>query len=147
LKLNAPLKIARKLLVRKDATPMYKAQAVCQLGRGGKKEDIDTLLPLLKDESVVMAGFVVAGGGGNQVRNSIVMQDTALAMLLLLNGDNPKDFGFTERYPNQAANSTLRFNYMNFYFDDAEGKAKELRAAALKKWDDQQSADKKPMKK
>jgi hypothetical protein len=146
LKLPPPLKLARKLLTRKDAVPMNKALAICALGRAGNKEDIDLLLPLLKDETVVTAGFVVAGGNG-QVRNSIVLQDTALAMVLLLNGDNPKDYGYTERYPTQTATATLRFNYMNFYFDDAEGKAKELRAAALKKWDDRQPADKKPMKK
>ena len=147
MKVPVPLKLARKMLERKDAVPMYKAQAVCQLGRGGRKEDIETLLPLLKDETVVTAGIVAVGGNGNQVRSPIQQQDTALAMTLVLNGDKPTDYGFNERYPNQTMSTTLRFNYMNYYFDDAEGKAKDLRAAALKKWDEKQAADKKPMKK
>jgi hypothetical protein len=147
MKVPVPLKLARKLLDRKDATPMYKALAVCQLGRGGRKEDIEALVPMLKDDSLVTAGIVAVGGNGNQIRSPIQLQDVALAMTLVLNGDKPTEYGYNERYPNQTMSTTLRFNYMNFYFDDAEGKAKDLRAAALKKWDEKQAADKTPTKK
>ncbi len=147
MRVSPPIKLAKKLLERKDATPMYKAQAICQLGRGGNKEDVEALLPLLKDDTVVSAGIVVVGANGNQVRSNVLLQDTALAMIIVLHDQNPTDYGYTERYPSKASSTTLKFNYMNYYFNDEDSKAKDLRTAVRKKWEEKQAADKKLLKK
>jgi hypothetical protein len=63
---------------------------------------------------------------------NILVRDTALAMAVLLSGQNPARYGFSEHYPN---NESLKYNYIHFRFREDGAKTTEAkRAAAFAKW-------------
>ena len=46
---------------------------------------------------------------------------------------DPTDYGFKNRYQGNT-NDALKYNYVAYYFDDADGKADEKREAAIARW-------------
>jgi hypothetical protein len=135
LKLPVAIPLAKKVLSTKGATPLYKVQAVCNVAKVGKPEDAALIAPLLTDDTQAAVG-VVAIVNGVQQRSPVQVRDVALAMTLLMNQQDPIAFGMKSRYAANAANETLKYNYMNYYFDDTDSKAEESRKAAFKKWDE-----------
>lgn len=136
LKLPVAVTLAKKVLADKTATPLYKAQAACTVARTGKPADAALLAPLLADDTQAHPGMVVVVNGVQQ-KSPIQIRDVALAMSLLLTGQDPTGYGLKSRYAGGAgATEALKYSYYSYYFDDADGKADEARKAALTKWDE-----------
>jgi hypothetical protein len=136
LKLPVAVTVAKKVLADKAATPLYKAQAACTVARTGKPADAALLAPLLADDTQAHPGMVVVVNGVQQ-KSPIQVRDVALAMSLLLTGQEPTAYGLKSRYAgNAASQETLKYSYFAYYFDDADGQADEARKAAVKKWND-----------
>ena len=134
LKLPVATTLAKKLLADKTTTPLYKAQAVCTVARTGKPADAALLAPLLADDTQAHPGMVAVVNGVQQ-KSPIQVRDVALAMSLLLTGQEPTAYGLKWRYAGNAGNTdTLKYSYFSYYFDDGDGKADEARKAAVKKW-------------
>jgi hypothetical protein len=122
--------VAARLAVRvlrvAGAQSYTKAQAAALLGQYGARERLFDLTELFNDETILVRG------GPNTPHPTILVQDTALAMAVLLSGQNPDQYGFSEHYPN---NELLKFNYINFRFREGNTKTTEAkRAAAFAKW-------------
>jgi hypothetical protein len=139
LKLPVTSTMARKLLESKNCPVSYKTNAMTRLAQSGDADAYNVLLPLLKDEAVASQGI----GAANAKRSPIRVQDTALAMCLLLKKQNPADYGFAERYKANSNNAALKFNINNFYFDNTNDKADEIRKEAFMKWEQFLETDKK----
>jgi hypothetical protein len=136
LKLPVATAVAKKVLADKTATPLYKAQAACTVARVGKPADAALLAPLLKDDTQAHPGVVVVKNGAQQ-RSPVQVRDVALAMSLLLTGQDPTAYGLVSRYAgNAGSQETLRYSYLSYYFDDSDGQADAARSAAVTKWDE-----------
>ncbi len=134
LKLPVAMTLAKKVLADKTATPLYKAQAACNIARVGKPADAALIAPLLADDTQAHPGVAVFKNGAQQ-RSPIQIRDVGLAMSLLLTGQDPTGYGLVSRYAGNTGNQdTLKYSYYSYYFDDADGKADEARKAALQKW-------------
>jgi hypothetical protein len=71
-------------------SPLLRASAALAVGRFGTKESATTLEPLLDDDST----FAITSGSQGLALN-IRISDLALATMIHLSGQDPKDFGFT----------------------------------------------------
>jgi hypothetical protein len=111
---------AKALKNGKAQQPYSKASAICCIGTLGSKSHLSVIEPYFTDKTVVQQGFIGPGGTGE-----VQMRDIALAVVIHLNGRNPKDFGFTQwqSYPNQM----IPYHQLGFV-DDKD------RDAAIKKW-------------
>lgn len=135
LKLPVTAVLAKKVLNTQGSTPLNKAQAACNVARLGKPEDAAVIAPLLEDDTQAHPGVVIAVNGGQQ-RSPIQVRDVALAMTLLMNGQDPTAYGMKSRYAASATSESLKYSYLNYYFDDSDEKADEHRKAAFKKWEE-----------
>jgi hypothetical protein len=79
-----------------NVSPLLRASAALAVGRFGTKENTATLEPLLQDEST----FPVASGPQGITINMRI-SDVALATMIHLSGQDPKDYGFTRVRINQ----------------------------------------------
>lgn len=131
LKLPAALPMAKKMLAMENVPPAQKAQAVCKVAQAGTADDLLLLAPLLADEAVAYNGVMIVNG--QRQNNPIQVRDVALAMSLLLTKKDPTDAGMKSRYTNNPS-EVLKYNYINFHFDDQDSKADERRTQALADW-------------
>jgi len=125
-----PQKIAHYAarLLRLPGGPAYaRASAATMIARHGGKEYLFDLIAQFSDSSILVRGAV------NANQNEILMKDVALAMVLILTGQDPKEYGF------DAVNTApgTQYNYTNFRFrGDEKITGEHLRATAFKKWQD-----------
>jgi len=124
---------ALKMALARDQQVYTRATALIVVGRLGGKVHIDKLKPLLADTTAVgQSAF-------NQVRINTQLRDVALAMSILLAGQQPLDYEFPYL---QAMQQFVRGNMAGFYysphylgFSDDAGRTK-----AFKKWEAWQAA-------
>jgi hypothetical protein len=132
LALNQNLAAGRGLaqaVLKKDDLPAHAMQqAMSLLARSGKKEDAAHLEPFLKDDTV-LAHF----NPNEANRDVLKVSDYAMAMMIQLTGNNPRDFRDGPLRWNQGWNADLQT--LAFRTD-------EDRQAALKKWNAWWSAHK-----
>ena len=112
--------VAARLAGHKSATAYIRAQAVMALSRMEAKEHLPILESLLSDDSVVMAGRRPVVDA-----DDIQLRDVALVAALLLTGQDPEDYGFSQRY---RAADTVRYTYSNWSIPA------DKRLAALEWW-------------
>jgi hypothetical protein len=123
--------LAKKTLAADNATPQQKAQAVCKVAQVGGDADLPLLAALTGNDDVAYNGVVMVNG--QRQNNPVQVRDVALAMSLLLSKQDPTDYGMKNRYQGNTAES-LKYNYITYYFEDADGKAEEKREAAIARW-------------
>jgi hypothetical protein len=119
---------ALKMALAKEQQVYTRATAIIVVGRLGTKDHIDKLKPILSDPTAVgQSAF-------NQVRINTQLRDVALAMSILLSGQQPLDYEFPYL---QAMQQFVRGNMSGFYysphylgFSDDAGRDK-----AFKKWE------------
>jgi hypothetical protein len=124
---RAVCKYAVRMLTAPGAQPYYRAQGATMLARHNGRDYLFALTGLFADETVLVPG------GPNNPQPEIQVRDVALAMALLLTGQDPSAYGI-------AVGSTqegMKYQYANYRFQpDAKGTAKAKRAAAFAKWRD-----------
>ncbi len=98
--------VAARLAGLKTASSYTRAQAVMALSRMEAKEHLPTLESLLADDSVVMAGRRPVVDA-----DDIQLRDVALAAALLLTGQDPEDYGFSQRSRDV---DSVRYTYSNW---------------------------------
>ena len=132
LALNQNLAAGRGLataVLKKGDLPVHSLQqAMSLLARSGKSADAALLEPFLKDETV-LAHF----NPNEATRDVLKMSDYAMAMMMKLTGNNPRDFRDGPLRWNQGWNADLQ----TLAFPTEED-----RQAALKKWNSWWSAHK-----
>jgi hypothetical protein len=104
------------------ASPVLRATAALAVGRFGSKTDVDALEPLLEDETAYPVPNL------NQIQgliSPVQVRDVALAIMLHLTGQEPKDYGFTRA---KAKPQTV-FDPTSLGLDN-----NEQRTAAISKW-------------
>ena len=131
--LNMPESItpALQILASQMPVPYYRQEAILIIGKYGTRERLSTLEPFLQDTT--KCGQMQIVNGAPQP-SDIQIRDVALAAMIHLSGQNPKDFGFEKIQTNEQ---TL-FNVQTLGFAD-----NEQRDTALKKWQDWSAAQKK----
>lgn len=109
----------------------FRAQALAYLARFGTADDLPTIEKLFGEKVTLMVGVP---NGPISRRYTIQLRDVALAMALLLNGQDPSDYGLDYRYVRGNSDSP-KHNPQAYYFEtDDEEKADELRETAFKKY-------------
>lgn len=86
-------------------------QALMAVGRFGSKEDIATIEPLLKNNTICQT--MTRSVNGVRTTTTVEVRDAALAVLLKLTEQNPRDYGFDQlqEHPQSLFNvSTLGFS-------------------------------------
>lgn len=119
--------VIAKALTGGKATQVYsKANALGCLGALGGKEHLKAVEPFLKD-TAEMQQFIGRGGQ----RTTIQVKDVALAIIIHLNGKNPKDYGYAQWqvFPNQP----IQYHQLGFASDDDRTKAFQKWEAESKK--------------
>ncbi|HEY2759896.1 MAG TPA: hypothetical protein VGI75_04115 [Pirellulales bacterium] len=126
--LKEALPSAVKILQAAQTTPDIntRIQALFLVYKFGGKEHISLLEPLLKDE------FPCYDSGNPNQRVQTQIRDIALCTSIKLAGEDPKKFGFDLWF-----NAPQISNLHMFGFTGPDG-----RAAAFKKWEDRQTAQK-----
>ncbi len=111
----------------------YKLHAVAYLARHGASDDLPVIEKLFADKTTVVTALP---DGPVSRRHTILTSDAALAMALLLTGQNPTDYGLDFRTAYYGSSSDAqKFSPTAYYFDaDTEDKADEMRLAALTKY-------------
>jgi hypothetical protein len=126
--LSAGRGLAKSVLKKDDLSPHALQQAISLLARTGQKEDAALLERFLKDETV-LAHF-----NPNEANRDILkVSDYAMAMMIQLTGNDPRDFREGPLRWNQGWNADLQT--LAFRTD-------EDRQAAMKKWNAWWSAHK-----
>jgi hypothetical protein len=101
-------------------SPILRASAALAVGRFGTKENAATLEPLLDDDST----FPIPNGPQGTPVN-VHVSDVALATMIHLVGQEPKEYGFTR----------VRMNPQNVFDPASLGlENREQRTAAIAKW-------------
>ncbi|OWK41084.1 hypothetical protein [Fimbriiglobus ruber] len=122
-------KLAARLLSVPNANPWTKTYAASVLARSNSREHLGAITHLFNDDT----GLPRAGVNVNQP--DIQVKDAALAMVLLLTNQSPKDYGFDVLNANNANNEALKYSYTNYRFTtDSKTSAEDKRAAAFVKW-------------
>lgn len=123
--------LAKKTLTAENATAPQKAQAMCKVAQVGGEGDLPLLAPFTGNEDVAYNGVVIVNG--QRQNQPVQVRDVALAMSVLMTKQDPTEYGLKNRYSGNTSES-LKYNYIAYYFDDADGKAEEKREAAMGKW-------------
>lgn len=129
------LPAARNLIAGKVAGgPIsFRAQALAYLARFGTADDLPAFEKLFGDKVTLTVGVP---NGPISRRYTIQLRDVALAMALLLNGEDPTNYGFDFRYVRGGSDSQ-KHNPQAYYFDaESEERQDELRLAAFVKYAD-----------
>jgi hypothetical protein len=108
-----------------DGAQQYQKQSAAALiTRHGGKEYLPAITALFRDDTRLLFGQ------NGQVE--VQLRDFALAMAVILSGQDPKDYGFgTQAGSNEAMK--LSYTYHRFYTDDKQT-GEEKRAVAFAKW-------------
>lgn len=128
---DAGMRLAVRLFENKAAVPSYRGQAATRLAQGGAKEHIPLLERAMADNTVIIAGqrqVVNKEGKAERVPYEIQIRDVALSVSLVLSGQKPEDYGYTDMYRASGVASP-GFNYSRFFFV-----TEDERKAALEKW-------------
>jgi hypothetical protein len=118
----AAARLAGRLLSATGIQGFYKTQALSTLCRLKSLEQIPSLEKVFDDQTVVAATSKVVGG--MVIRQNIELRDAALAVALLLTGQDPSDYGF-EAFP-----KTVGSNFSPIWAKIPEDKRKD----AFDKW-------------
>jgi hypothetical protein len=115
--------LARRVLAQEDVPIHYREYAILTIAKLGNAQDLPTLQALLEDRSVCRTR--------KDARSNVTMQtearDIALAAIIHLSGEDPKQFGFAQ----------LRTNPLYVFVTTTIGFASEReRLATRQKWDD-----------
>ena len=121
LRLREASAMAARLVALKTAPTFYRAQAAMSLSRLEATEQIPALEATFEDETMV-----IVVRRPNAAQEEIQMRDVGLAAALLLAGQTPEDYGFTQQY--KSSGEGIRYHYSNWVI------AAEKRPAALSKW-------------
>jgi hypothetical protein len=117
------LRYAARALITNNPQPYYRASAIAMIGRLGGKAYVPLLVRHFGDETRVI-------NANNQP--DIQVRDAALAMALILTGQDPKAYGFDNQ---NKTNEAMRYSYLYHRFLDGEREtADQKRTAAFAKW-------------
>ncbi len=131
-KLKDALGMAGKVIKSEGVTVYQKASAATVVAKVGSPEHLPLLKPLFENDAVLR----VKVGAANEIR----VQDCALAMAVLLTGQQPPDYGFKTQ--NVGIGPEARYTYYSYWFESAE--ARKAAFAKFAEWEDKNSpADKK----
>jgi hypothetical protein len=126
--LNLPADVINRYAARvltADGAPQYSKQAAAaMLARHGGKAYLPAVTALSRDDT----RLIFAQNGQVEVQ----VRDFALAMALVLTGQDPKEYGLTTQ-PGANESLKLSYTYHRFYAGDKQT-AEEKRAAAFAKW-------------
>ena len=124
---------ALQIIALNKSQAFYKQKAILVVGKRGGKEHLSVLEPLLQDTT--RCGVLGnARGNGANAPAEIQVRDVALAVMIHLSGQDPKDFG----YDHILTNEQVLYQSQTVGFDDSA-----KRDAALKKWEEWSAAQKK----
>jgi hypothetical protein len=122
-------RLAVRLLDAKGAQVFYRGNAAATLARIGNKSHIPMLEKLVNDATVLTT--VRKSVPGKPVAEwptfEIQLRDVALAVSIILSGQSPEDFGFTDQSKNNG-NPAASYSYTRYYLED------DQRKATLEKW-------------
>jgi hypothetical protein len=124
LKLKEGLGLAGKIIKLEGATVHLKIAAAAAVAKTGTAEHLPLLKPLFENDAVLLGKV----GAANEIR----VQDAALALAVLLTGQQPADYGFKVDKIPRAAES--KFVYYNYWFESAE--ARKAAFAKFAEWED-----------
>jgi hypothetical protein len=130
-------RLAVRLFESKGAQTVYRANAVATLARLGNKSHIPLLEKAMKDNTVlytVQKNTVKDGKVEREVIAEIQIRDVSLAVSLILSGQKPEDYGFTDQFKANGSAAT-NYSYTRFYLTE------EKRDAAMKKWAEWRAAE------
>ena len=113
---------AVQVLEENNAAPYIRQYAILTVARFENHQSVPLLKTLLDDESVC---YSQTDPKTKNIAFQSQVRDVALAILLYLDGHDPKDFGFEKRRP--STNMVYQPNTLGFGND-------ELRAAAFDAW-------------
>jgi hypothetical protein len=113
--------LARNVLGKQTLPPQMKQQAISLLARTGDKTDATLLVPLLDDASILQNN----NPNGQHDRDNVKVADYAMAIMMHLTGQKPKDFGMDRADLQQGWN--LKVETISF-------RTEEDREAVSKKW-------------
>jgi hypothetical protein len=113
--------LARNVLAKQTLPPQMKQQAMSLLARAGKNTDAALLVPLLDDASILQNN----NPNGQTDRDNVKVSDYAMAVMMHLTNQNPKEFGMERADLQQGWN--LKVETISFRTDDD-------RQSAAKKW-------------
>jgi hypothetical protein len=124
------LRLAIRLFEGKGVVQSYRGMAAAMIARLGNRNHIPLLENALADTAVLttLRRSIVKDGKQELVTFDIQMRDVALCVSILLAGENPKDYGFSDLY--EANGNGIAYSYTRYYFPDD----KEKREAAFAKW-------------
>ena len=133
LKLKEGLGMAAKVIKSEGVTVYQKATAATVVAKVGSPEHLPLLKPLFENDAVLRAKV----GAGSEIR----VQDCALAMAVLLTGQQPADYGFKVQNVAGVAGDA-KYAFYSYWFESAE--ARKAAFAKFAEWEDQnRPADKK----
>lgn len=121
---------AARVLTTEGNASTYKFRAATLLAQYGGKQHLPALTGLFRDDSRLL----FAGNGQVEVR----VRDFALAMAVLLTGQEPQTYGFGLQ-PGAPEGLRFSYTYHRFYPDDKQT-GDQKRAAAFAKWRDWEAA-------
>jgi hypothetical protein len=122
-------RLAVRLLDAKGAQVYYRGNAAATLARLGNKSHIPLLEKSVEDATILttLRKNVVKDGKAELVTTEIQIRDVALAVSIILAGQKPDDFGFTDQFKNNG-NPANSYSYTRYTLED------DQRKAALEKW-------------
>lgn len=125
MKLKEGLGLAGKIIKMEGATILQKATAAVAIANLGNVDHLSLLKPLFDNDAVLR---VKAG-----VANEIHVQDCALAMALLLTGQQPAEYGFKVQTI-KGPGAEIKSGYYGYWFESAE--ARKAAFAKFAEWEE-----------
>jgi hypothetical protein len=123
-------RLAVRLLDAKGAQVFHRGNAATTLAQIGNKGHIPMLEKLHADATVMttLRRNVVKNGKNELVTHEIQIRDVALAVAVILAGEDPENFGFADMYKGNG-NPAASYTYTRYTMEDDD-----QRKAALEKW-------------
>jgi hypothetical protein len=133
--LDLPDEVCRlsvRLLTEKAATSSYRGRAAINLVNHGDKRHVPLLEKARADTFATYTVRIttVKDGKSEAAAYEVQVRDMALAVSLLLTGQELDDYGFSDRYANNPSYTNRAYSYTRYYFADAAA-----RKAAFAKWE------------
>jgi hypothetical protein len=133
-------KIAARLLIMGGVTPMYRNRAAYYLAYHGEKKHIPLLTAAMKNVTVIASvrplAIPLPDPAPTEAYTEVQIRDVALAAAIIMAGQKPTEFGFTDRHYNPDAADKLNLSTTRYTFETDEARKK-----AFAKWTDWRKAN------
>jgi hypothetical protein len=127
-------RLSVRLLTEKAATSSYRGRAAVNLTKYGDKRHVPLLEKARADTFATYTVRIttVKDGKSETAAYDVQVRDMALAVSLLLTGQELDDYGFSDRYANNPSYTNRAYTYTRYYF--ADGAARKAAFAKWEKW-------------